>query len=84
MSEVNQTASAPENHGETYLQTVIDCIAERNTARVFLKEESNLNKLYGKADSMINELDKGITLCKKYNEAKINRKYEIIITDLQN
>lgn len=54
---------------------MIDCIAERNTARVFLKEESNLNKLYGKADSMINELDKGISLCKKYNEAKINRKY---------
>ena len=63
---------------------MIDCIAERNTVRVFLKEESNLNKLYGKADSMINELDKGINLCKKYNEAKINRKYEIIITDLQN
>ncbi len=33
---------------------------------------------------MISELDKGINLCKKYNEAKINRKYEIIITDLQN
>ena len=63
---------------------MIDCIAERDTARVFLKGESNLNKLYGKADSMINELDKGINLCKKYNEAKINRKYEIIITDLQN
>jgi hypothetical protein len=65
------------------LETVIDCIAERNTARILLKEESNLNKLYGKADNMISELDKGINLCKKYNEAKINRKYEIIITDLQ-
>lgn len=32
---------------------------------------------------MISELDKGISLCKRYNEAKINRKYEIIITDLQ-
>jgi FtsZ-binding cell division protein ZapB len=32
---------------------------------------------------MISGLDKGISLCKKYNEAKINRKYEIIISDLQ-
>lgn len=32
---------------------------------------------------MIKEFDSGITLCKKYNEAKINRKYEIIIHDLQ-
>lgn len=32
---------------------------------------------------MINQFDQGISLCKKYNEAKINRKYEIIITDLQ-
>lgn len=32
---------------------------------------------------MIHELDRGISICKKYNEAKINRKYEIIINDLQ-
>ena len=32
---------------------------------------------------MISDLDKGISRCKKYNEAKINRKYEIIIHDLQ-
>ena len=32
---------------------------------------------------MFSDLDKGINLCKKYNEAKINRKYEIIINDLQ-
>lgn len=83
MSEQTHSPSTSENPGQTYLETVIDCIAERNTARIHLKEESNLNKLYGKADNMISELDKGISLCKKYNEAKINRKYEIIITDLQ-
>jgi hypothetical protein len=32
---------------------------------------------------MIQDLDKGISICKKYNEAKINRKYEIVIHDLQ-
>lgn len=32
---------------------------------------------------MIKDLDTGINRCKKYNEAKINRKYEIIINDLQ-
>ena len=32
---------------------------------------------------MIKDLDSGINLCKKYNEAKINRKYQIIIHDLQ-
>lgn len=32
---------------------------------------------------MIKELDKDISICKKYNEAKINRKYEIVINDLQ-
>jgi hypothetical protein len=46
-------------------------------------DDSSLNNLYGKADSMILELDKGINICKKYNEAKINRKYEIVINDLQ-
>lgn len=40
-----------------------------------IKEDSTLNSLYGKADSMFSDLDKGINLCKKYNEAKINRKY---------
>jgi hypothetical protein len=53
MSELKQTAPPPENPNETYLETMIDCIAERNTARILLKEESNLNKLYGKADNMI-------------------------------
>lgn len=65
------------------METVIDCITERNSTRLQINEDSNLNNLYGKADSMISELDKGISLCKRYNEAKINRKYEIIITDLQ-
>lgn len=32
---------------------------------------------------MISELDGSINRCIKYNEAKTNRKYEIIITDLQ-
>jgi len=32
---------------------------------------------------MIKEFDTGINRCKKYNEAKIHRKYEIIINDLQ-
>ncbi len=76
MSEVNTTEQvAKEGHNETYLETVIDCITERNTSRIHIQEDSNLNNLYGKADNMISELDKGINLCKKYNEAKINRKY---------
>ncbi len=31
---------------------------------------------------MITDFDSNISRCKKYNEAKINRKYEIIIKDL--
>ena len=68
MSEVNATEQAAnEGHHETYLETVIDCITERNTSRIHIQEDSNLNNLYGKADNMILELDKGINLCKKYN-----------------
>lgn len=61
---------------------MIGCISDRNQARIPI-EDSSITNLYGKADSMIKELDSGINLCKKYNEAKINRKYEIIIHDLQ-
>lgn len=32
---------------------------------------------------MIEQFDRDINICKKYNEAKINRKYEIVIHDLQ-
>lgn len=77
-----ETATPPQQ--ESYLETVIDCITERNSARVDVgTEDSPLTQLYGQADSMILQLDKGINTCKKYNEAKINRKYEIVINDLQ-
>ena len=46
-------------------------------------EDGGINHLYGKASNMIKDLDTGINRCKRYNEAKINRKYEIIINDLQ-
>jgi hypothetical protein len=35
----------------------------------------NINNLYDKAGSIIANLDTEINRCKKYNEAKINRKY---------
>lgn len=33
---------------------------------------------------MIKNFETSINRCKRYNEAKINRKYEIVINDLQN
>lgn len=60
------------------MDTVINCITERNISpnkNVENGEDVNLNNLYGKASGMIADLDTSINRCKKYNEAKINRKY---------
>jgi hypothetical protein len=66
--------------GESYLEQVIDCISERKVAKAATVEgevsrEEGLKQLFGKAEDVIEQFDRDITICKKYNEAKINRKY---------
>ncbi len=40
-----------------------------------MPKEEGLKQLFGKAEDVIEQFDRDITICKKYNEAKINRKY---------
>ena len=64
-----------------HLDTVIDCVREVDKKEHLT--ERNLDGLYGEAGDMIKNFDTTIERCKRYNEAKINRKYEMIITDLE-
>ena len=46
-------------------------------------EDLSVSKLYETMNMVVSDLDTSIKECKRYNEAKIHRKYEIIINDLQ-
>lgn len=65
MSESQSPAAEPAKE-ETYLDTVIGCITERNQARVPI-EDATINSLFGQAGNIIKELDNGISVCRKYN-----------------
>ena len=56
----------PTQTPETYLDTQISCITERNNSRIPI-EDANINALYGRAGIVLKEFDTGISLCKKYN-----------------
>lgn len=43
----------------------------------------SVSKIYETMNMVMSDLDTSIQECKKYNEAKIHRKYEIIIADLR-
>lgn len=43
----------------------------------------DIPELYVKAGEMVAQFDSSINRCKTYNEAKVNRKYEIMVKDLE-
>ena len=47
-----------------------------------LKPHENIPILYENTQKLVKEYEQHFARCRKYNEAKIHRKYEIIIADL--
>jgi hypothetical protein len=45
--------------------------------------EGKIDELYKTIQDVINDYDSSIKECKKYNEAKIHRKYEVTIGNLE-
>ena len=64
-----------------YMDIITQIVSKKKKPSV--DKEAEVKKLYETVNLVVSDLDVSIRDCKKYNEAKIHRKYEILIADLR-
>ena len=63
---------------------MVDSIIKKNNSNsTSLQPGENYANIYSSIHQVLSGFNTSITDCKKYNEAKIHRKYEIRIADLE-
>ena len=78
MSEEDRQPKPPNSF---HLDEIVSCVREVGAKEA--SPEKDLENLYGEAGELIRNFETNINRCKRYNEAKISRKYEMIICDLE-
>lgn len=73
--------SEDKNNSDVYLDIITQILNKKKITPP--PQDHSVDKLYETVNMVVSDLDVSIKECKKYNEAKIHRKYEIMINDLQ-